>query len=217
LTGSSRARLLAWLPAGWGFGFVRAGGRSVADAAAGRNLVAADSEFACDGCSARYPVFAGLPCLVPDPLFWRALWLRRLGSYATGVGLRVSALREEAQSRDVLPRTSRRLRRLADGLLVSVERMNELFEPMRGEADELAREVIPPRPEPGEQTAILECYENLFRDWFWGGGECAKTLELVAPLLPERPSASPSTAREPVDSRSTSTTPARPTARSPST
>lgn len=153
----------------------------------GRNLVAADRELACDSCSARYPVFGGLPCLVPDPLFWRALWLRRLGSYATGVGLRVSALRDEAQSRDVLPRTSSRLRRLADGLLVSVERMNELFEPLRGEADDLACEAIPPRPEPGEQTAILECYENLFRDWSWGGGECAKTLELVAPLLPERP------------------------------
>jgi SAM-dependent methyltransferase/uncharacterized protein YbaR (Trm112 family) len=152
----------------------------------GGNLVAQGSElseFDCGSCSARYPVFGGLPCLVPDPLFWRALWLRRLGSYATGVGLRVSGLRDEAQSGDVLPRTSRRLRRLADGLLLSAERMNELFAPMRGESDEL----VPPRPEPGEQTAILECYENLFRDWSWGGGECAKTMELVAPLLPERP------------------------------
>ena len=219
LTGSlPGARLPAWRPAGLGrVRFRRGLAEALGCPRCGRNLVAADSEVACDACSARYPVYGGLPCLLPNPLFWRALWLRRLDSYATGVGLRVSALREEAQARDVLPRTSRRLRRLADGLIVSVEWMNELFQPLREEADQLGREAIPPRPEAGEQTAILECYENLFRDWFWVAASARRRWSSSRRCCRRVPPVSPSTAREPVDSRSTSTTPARPTGRSPST
>ncbi len=33
--------------------------------------------------------------------------------------------------------------------------------------------------------AVLKCYENLFRDWAWGGEECASFLSLVERLVVE--------------------------------
>jgi uncharacterized protein YbaR (Trm112 family) len=144
-----------------------------------------EAGFACDRCGARYPLIGGLPCLVDDPPLWRTLWLRRLEFYLTGVEMRVNALRAEAGT-DLLPRTRKRLTRLADGLAAHLERLSSLCQPLKVGADPFGNEAIPPRAEPGQQAAILECYEHLFRDWAWGDAECRTALELIAPLLPQK-------------------------------
>lgn len=150
------------------------------------NLIAAEAALECSRCRARYPMVGGMACLVDDPPLWRTLWLRRLEFYLAGVDMRVSALVGEAGSSDILPRTRNRLKRLAEGLAVHRDRLRLLCQPLALGADPFGSEAIPPRPEAGQQAAILECYEHLFRDWAWGAAESARALELIGPLLPEK-------------------------------
>jgi SAM-dependent methyltransferase/uncharacterized protein YbaR (Trm112 family) len=149
-------------------------------------LGAGDGELACGRCGARFPVFGGIPCLVDDPTLWRTLWLRRLDDYSTSVEMRIGALRQEAEGAELLPRTQRRLRRIADGFAAQLDQVSALFEPLESGADPFGSMAIPNRPEPGHQAAILECYEHLFRDWAWGTREHELALDFVAPLVPEK-------------------------------
>jgi SAM-dependent methyltransferase len=149
-------------------------------------LIAADGGFGCARCGGKYPVFAGIPCLVDDPALWRTVWLRRLDEYSTSVEMRVGTLRQEAEAPDLLPRTRQRLLRIANGFAAQLEMVNTLFEPLEAGADPFSSAAIPTRPEPGGQTAILECYEHLFRDWAWGARECELALGFIAALLPEK-------------------------------
>jgi uncharacterized protein YbaR (Trm112 family) len=151
---------------------------------AGR-LSAGEERVACDRCGTQYPLVGGMACMVGDPALWRALWLRRLVFYLSGVDMRVSGLRAEAHAPALLPKTRGRLARLAEGLAVHRDRLASLCHPLELGADPFASEAIPPRAEAGQQAAILECYEHLFRDWAWGTAECETSLGLIAPLLPK--------------------------------
>jgi uncharacterized protein YbaR (Trm112 family) len=148
-------------------------------------LTAVEGGFACPRCRGGYPVIGGIPCLVEDPALWRTLWLRRLDDYSTSVEMRVAALEQEAAGPDLLPRTSRRLTRIARGFAAQIETVNTLFEPFEAGADPFPSVAVPTRPEAGQQAAILECYEHLFRDWVWGEHESELALGFVAPLVPE--------------------------------
>ncbi|HMF39532.1 MAG TPA: class I SAM-dependent methyltransferase [Polyangia bacterium] len=147
-------------------------------------LVEAEGGHRCGQCGTGFPVFGRVPCLLDDPTLWRTLWLRRLDDYGQGIELRVATLRQEAEATDMLPRTRQRLGRIADAFVQQLETVTALFDPLDADPDPMATAVIPSRPEPGAQAAILECYEHLFRDWAWGGRECELALGLVAPLLP---------------------------------
>jgi uncharacterized protein YbaR (Trm112 family) len=144
-----------------------------------------DGGFACGRCGAPYPVFGGIPCLVEDSALWRTLWLRRLDDYSNGVEMRGASLKQEAEAPDLLPRTRRRLLRIADGFGQQLAAVDALFEPLQAGFDPTPSMAVPSRPEPGREAAILECYEHLFRDWSWGERECAAALAFVAPLVPE--------------------------------
>jgi len=132
-----------------------------------------------------FPRIGNIPCLVDDPGLWRTVWLRRLDDYSSGVELRVSALRQEAEAPDLLPRTRQRLARIADGFEAQLAAVDALFEPLEQDADVLPAMAIPSRPEPGSHAAVLECYEHLFRDWVWGERECELSLALLQRALPE--------------------------------
>jgi SAM-dependent methyltransferase len=129
-------------------------------------------------------VFGRIPCLVDDPALWRTVWLRRLDDYTTTVEARVQELQGEAESAQLLPRTRQRLLRIANGFAQQVEAVAALFDPLDAGTDEMAASVVPSRPEPALQPAILECYEHVFRDWVWGERECGLTLDFIKPLLP---------------------------------
>ena len=148
-------------------------------------LTAVEGGFVCPRCRGGYPVIGGIPCLVEDPALWRTLWLRRLDDYSTSVEMRVAALEQEAAEPDLLPRTSRRLTRIARGFAAQIDTVNTLFEPFEAGADPFPSVAVPTRPEAGQQAAILECYEHLFRDWVWGEHESELALGFVAPLVPE--------------------------------
>ncbi len=151
---------------------------------AGR-LTATDGNLGCEGCRNSYPLIGGIPCLVEDPAFWRTLWLRRLDDYTSSVEMRVASLKEEAAGPDVLPKTQRRLLRVAEGFEQQVEAVVALFESLDAGVDQLPAMAIPSRPEGGAQTAVLECYEHVFRDWVWGQRECALALAFLKPVIPD--------------------------------
>jgi uncharacterized protein YbaR (Trm112 family) len=147
-------------------------------------LAATDGGYRCGRCAGAYPVFGSIPCLVDDPALWRTVWLRRLDDYSTGIEARVAGIRQEADSPELLPRTGKRLQKIATGFEKQLEVVQALFEPIDAGSDEVVAAAFPSRPEPG-QAAILECYEHLFRDWVWGARECELALDFVQPLLPE--------------------------------
>ena len=144
----------------------------------------ADGGYRCTRCTGAYPIFGRIPCLVDDPVLWRTIWLRRLDDYTSNIESRIKELGREAEDAQLLPRTGRRLQRIANGFAQQLEAVTALFEPLDAGADELVASAIPSRPEPGTQAAILECYEHIFRDWVWGEKECALTLDFVKPLVP---------------------------------
>jgi hypothetical protein len=134
-----------------------------------------------------FPRFGNIACLMDDPALWRTLWLSRLQSYVSSVEMRVRELQSEADGDELLPRTRRRLLRIGAALTAQVEAIHALFEPIAaGGPDQLPTVAIPSRPESGSPAGILECYENLFRDWVWGQRECELQLELLAPVVPSR-------------------------------
>ena len=79
-----------------------------------------------------------------------------------------------------------RLLRVAAGLAHQVDSVTALFEPLdeAGE-DPLITAAIPGRTDAGEQLAVLDGYEAVFRDWSWGAREHELALEMLRPLLPE--------------------------------
>jgi hypothetical protein len=147
-------------------------------------LADGDGGYRCVRCARPYPIFGRIPCLVDDPALWRTIWLRRLDDFTSSVEPRIQELQREAESPELLPRTRQRLLRVANGFAQQLEAVTSLFEPLDAGADEMAATAIPSRPEPGLQTAVLDCYEHVFRDWAWGERECALTLDFIKPLLP---------------------------------
>lgn len=124
-----------------------------------------------------------MPLLVPDPAAWRALWQSRLDDYLFFTETRLRALRQEAELPDLLPRTRSRVLRVANALENQRVRVRELF------ADVAAREPLLPASVSSsgspDELPILECFENVFRDWVWGATEIAKSLESVRRAAPE--------------------------------
>jgi hypothetical protein len=147
-------------------------------------LVGSERGLGCERCQAQYPRFGNIPCLLPDPALWQTLWLRRLDDYSSSIEMRVSALREEAEAPDLLPRTRQRLHRTAAGLEQQLEAVTALFSPLDTDTDPLPATAIPSRPEGGSQVAVLEYYEHVFRDWVWGERECAEALAFISPVIP---------------------------------
>jgi hypothetical protein len=156
----------------------------LACARCGGPLAETEAGLRCGRCLTSFPRIAGIPCLVDDPGLWRAVWLRRLDDYSSGVEMRVTALRQDAEASDLLPRTRRRLLRIAAGFEAQLAAVDALFEPLEEGADLLPSMAIPSRPEPGAHAAVLECYEHLFRDWVWGQRECELALGLLRAALP---------------------------------
>src|SRR5947207_3413743 len=134
---------------------------------AGGALDLVANSLRCQACQTRYPFVGTIPCLVPDPPLWHALWLNRLAEFvsdtqATLAGWRAEAV-AEADAGQGQPRTRARIDRVIAACEEQRARVEALFEDLRQGQPQL----LPTRPESGENP-LLEFSENLFRDWVWG-------------------------------------------------
>jgi hypothetical protein len=125
-----------------------------------------------------------LPCLVPDPSYWKVLWLSRLDDYLDVTDTRIQFMRKESAQGDILPRTRARLLRIIEAKSNERTRIQELFADLRTGSPQMSPSVVPARPENlGGRLAVLECYEHVFRDWAWGEPESTRLAALVARLV----------------------------------
>ena len=151
-----------------------------------------DGALVCARCGRRYPLVGGIACLLEDPELWRATWAARLADYATAVASRVRALDVEAQSPTLLPRTRARVVRSAAALADQQRQVSALLADLAG-GDPMSASAsappIPQRPAPQDQLLVLECYENIFRDWVWGDRENDILRAIVVDLFSTAPRA----------------------------
>jgi uncharacterized protein YbaR (Trm112 family) len=149
-----------------------------------------DGALICARCGRRYPLVGGIACLLDDPELWRATWAARLADYATAVAARMRALDVEAQTPGLLPRTRARVVRTAAALADQQRQVSGLLADLAGgelAAASAAAAAMPPRSAPQDQLQVLECYENVFRDWVWGDPESDILRAIVVDLFASAP------------------------------
>jgi SAM-dependent methyltransferase/uncharacterized protein YbaR (Trm112 family) len=142
----------------------------------------ADS-LVCGRCGVPYSFVGDIPCLVPEPGFWRARVVQRLDEYVEITTGRLAEIEHEQNLPALLPRTRARLGRIASAMKAEGRLVETMLAPMRVGALSL-----PPATAfsvaPGADTlALLKCYENVFRDWAWGDAESETALRLAETLM----------------------------------
>lgn len=142
----------------------------------------------CPGCERAFRKLGGVWCLVPDPDVWVAVWRRRCELYGELAQQQLRSLEAQHTDPGALASTRRRLQRVSAGLKVQHEQLSEHFAllgeraPARPGASQLASSFA----SSGGASAVLKCYEHLFRDWSWGTAEAEQSLDLVRLLAPPR-------------------------------
>lgn len=142
----------------------------------------------CSGCARVFRQRGGVWCLVPDPDVWAAVWRRRFDSYAERVQQQLRALEVQDSDPSALASTRRRLKRVGAALKEQHAELAKHF--MQLGANDAAQPSAGPLASlfgsAGGASAVLKCYENLFRDWSWGAAEAQQSLDLVRRLAPAR-------------------------------
>ena len=139
------------------------------------------SSFLCRRCQRRYPFVGTIPCLVPDPVLWRSLWLTRLAEFVSDTAATLQGWRTEAEGAP-LPRTRARIERV----IKASEDQRAFVQALFQDLEDGERRLLPTPPDGGDNP-LLEFSENLFRDWVWGEKELEQTLALVTNLMTEPP------------------------------
>jgi SAM-dependent methyltransferase len=124
---------------------------------------------------------------MPDPVTWVALWRRRMDRHGELARQQLAALEAQQGDASALASTRRRLGRVSVGLKEQHEKLAEHFDRLGAQTQTghaAAQQLASAFTSPGGASAVLKCYENLFRDWSWGEGEAAQSLELVRRLAP---------------------------------
>ena len=146
-------------------------------------MLVSDGEYVrCAKQARTYPILGTIPCLVPDPDHFRALWRSRLADYREVTGLRVQQLRAEHGMSDLLPSTRDRLERLIEAKEHERRLLPRLCSALERDAAGQAP-ALPSRPEGGGNRLLLfDCYEHVFRDWAWGSAENERLVSIVAEI-----------------------------------
>jgi SAM-dependent methyltransferase len=142
-------------------------------------LVAEPAALRCSSCGARFPHAGGLPCVMKDTASWRASWRQHALEFEQETILTLAHWQAELAPPEVLPRTRARLERLIEGKKRELGLLAPLFAELKNEAP---REELQVAPRARSRLAVFDCYENVFRDWCWGGEESRRLVSLGAPL-----------------------------------
>lgn len=142
-----------------------------------------DSEeiLSCTGCSAKYPLYAGIPWLYRDAASSRSQWADKWQQLEVSTGNDVEQLQEALRAPDLMISTQRRIESLIEGkrkLTVQIRSLLEPFELTKVEAaTRLPRDRIP------SKQHFSSYLDTIFRDWAWGEEEVGESVALLASLL----------------------------------
>ncbi|MEP6652973.1 MAG: methyltransferase domain-containing protein [Myxococcales bacterium] len=146
-------------------------------------LTLAGDGFLCGACGVHYPLVGGIPCLVPDPPLYRIGWHARITEYVNAVEGRLREIAAEREQDDLPRRTRERLLRVSAGLDNQRRAVESLLGPLVTDAGQFPSSPFPATADPGAPLAVLQHYENIFRDWAWGAAETKGQRELVQRML----------------------------------
>ena len=144
----------------------------------------------CRKCGQVYPRLGAIPVLLPEPLDYFASCRHQLAGLEEQVERVVRDVREQLQSRDLLPATRKRCRTMIKGIVAQLDDVRAILEPMlpAGARSAAARshEV---RGQSDRVPATLDHLPYLYRDWGWppeADGENERALAMVERVLEDR-------------------------------
>lgn len=108
---------------------------------------------------------------MPDAPLFRIGWHARVGEYRAAVERRLREIAAERDRDDLSRRTRERLLRISGGLDQQRVAVESLMAPVVESAAQLPSLPRPSNPDPAASLAVLQHYENIFRDWAWGEEE----------------------------------------------
>jgi hypothetical protein len=145
----------------------------------GRSLDATDGQLRCPACGTSYPLLGELPCLVPDPALWRAVWINHLAEFMADTERSLQQWRAEGAAPRTLPRTRARIETVVAACERQRAEVQRLFQDVtRGE-----RQLLPTSPDGAGADNLLRFEENVFRDWAWGQAEVDATRAIVQRMV----------------------------------
>ncbi len=145
----------------------------------GRPLDLAAEPPRCSACGTAYPPVGDLPCLMPDPRLWRAVWIHRLADFTAETERSLQQWRAEAAGAEALPRTRARVEAVVAACEQQRLEVQRLFQDVTGGE----RQLLPAAPGAGGADELLRFGENVFRDWAWGQAEVDATRAVVQRMV----------------------------------
>lgn len=140
----------------------------------------------CSDCGRRFPLVAGIPCVLPDPHAEIDEWCFRADDFVRdNAGARDKLLAQLVGGGDVQPRTRARAQRLHERLADHRDRLLALA---KEGGIEPRKRATPDRDRvPGEST-LTAYYHQIHRDWGWGDeaevDEVEAAVSAVEAVLP---------------------------------
>ena len=140
----------------------------------------------CNDCGRRFPIVAGIPCLLADPHAEIDEWCFRADDFVRdNAASRDKLLAQVVGGGDVLPRTRARVQRAREHLEEHRDRLLALAQ--AGGIEPRKRSTKDRERVPGEST-LTAYYHQLHRDWGWGDraevDEVAAAVAAIEAVLP---------------------------------
>lgn len=144
--------------------------------------------YECRGCQVRYPLLDGMPFLFAAPNAARGDWQARVHHELQRLEARTAQLDRELSDEQLLGLTRDRLTWVRDACRDQHDKLNALMAPLLVGGEPAARETyIALRTRLPSDQGLNTYYQNVHRDWAWGGDENETSLDIVASLLAENP------------------------------
>ncbi|MBC8134243.1 MAG: methyltransferase domain-containing protein [Deltaproteobacteria bacterium] len=147
-------------------------------------------ELRCVACDSTYPILGEIPCLVPDPAIYRHGWHARVGAYVTAIEERLREISLEREADELPRRTRERLLRVLGALHTQRRAVETLMAPMLANVGQTPLAALSSHPafaansDAAAPLAVLQHYENIFRDWAWGQEENDRQRDMLQRLIP---------------------------------